>query len=134
MAMASSRTTGRFSMVPTPRIATCGWLMIGVPKRLPNDAGVGDREGAALDLVDLELLGARALGQVVHRAGEAEDVLLVGVVDHGHDQAPVERHRHADVDVLLVDDRVAVDAGVQDRERLQRVDRGLHDERAGRSA
>src|ERR1044071_9113338 len=22
---------GRFSIVPTPRIATCGWLMIGIP-------------------------------------------------------------------------------------------------------
>ena len=38
--MASSRTTGRFSMVPMPRIATCGWLMIGVPKRLPKTPGL----------------------------------------------------------------------------------------------
>ncbi len=39
MAMASSRTTGRFSMVPIPRMATWGWLMIGVPKRLPKTPG-----------------------------------------------------------------------------------------------
>src|SRR5438034_76031 len=29
MAMASSMTTGRFSTFPIPRMATCGWLMIG---------------------------------------------------------------------------------------------------------
>jgi len=35
MAMASSITTGVFSIVPTPMMATCGWLMMGVPTRLP---------------------------------------------------------------------------------------------------
>src|SRR5208283_5298882 len=34
MAMASSITTGVFSTVPTPMMATCGWLMMGVPTRL----------------------------------------------------------------------------------------------------
>ena len=31
IAIASSMTTARFSIVPTPRIATCGWLMSGRP-------------------------------------------------------------------------------------------------------
>ncbi len=38
--MASSITVTRFSIVPTPRIATCGWLMIGVPNRLPKIPGL----------------------------------------------------------------------------------------------
>ena len=59
-----------------------------------EDAGVRDGEGPALHLLDLELLRARAVGEVVHGAGEAEHVLLVGVVDDGHDEAPVEGHRH----------------------------------------
>ena len=32
----SSITTGRLTTVPVPRIATCGWLMIGVSKRAPT--------------------------------------------------------------------------------------------------
>ena len=29
-------TTGRLTTVPVPRIATCGWLMIGVSKSAPR--------------------------------------------------------------------------------------------------
>src|ERR1022692_1706753 len=36
MAMASSITTGVFSTAPTPRMATCGWLMMGVAITLPK--------------------------------------------------------------------------------------------------
>ena len=35
----STSTTGRFSITPSPRIATCGWLMIGVPKSDPKTPG-----------------------------------------------------------------------------------------------
>jgi hypothetical protein len=31
----SVTTTGRFTTAPTPRIATCGWLMIGVSNSAP---------------------------------------------------------------------------------------------------
>ena len=47
----------------------------------------------------------------------------------GHDQPPVERHGDADVDVLVVDDVVAVDRRVDDRHGAQRVDDRLDDER-----
>ena len=56
------------------------------------------------------------VGQVVDRAAQAEQVLLVGIPDHRHDQAVVERDGDPEVDVLLVDDVVAVDRGVDDRE------------------
>ena len=31
---------GRFSTFPTPRIATCGWLMIGMPNSAPKTPGL----------------------------------------------------------------------------------------------
>ncbi len=91
--MASSRTTGRFSIVPMPRIATCGWLMMGVPKRLPKTPGFVTVNVPPCTSSTLSFFAARAVGQVVHGPGEAEHVLLVGVVDDRHDEAPVEGHR-----------------------------------------
>ena len=32
-----STTFARFSIAPTPMMATCGWLMTGVAKSEPND-------------------------------------------------------------------------------------------------
>ncbi len=30
-------TIGRFTSAPVPRMATCGWLMIGVSNRVPAE-------------------------------------------------------------------------------------------------
>ena len=78
--------------------------------------GVGDGERAAVHFFGLELLRARAIGDVGDRAAQAEQVLLVGVLDDRHDQAALERDRDAEVDVLLVDDVVAVERRVDDRD------------------
>ena len=90
--------------------------MIGMPNCAPNWPGIGDRERAAVHFVRLELLAARALGDVGDRAAQAEQVLLVGVPDDRHDQPALERHGDPEVDVLLVDDVVAVERGVDDRD------------------
>ena len=88
-----------------------------------------DRERAALHLVGLELAVARELGQLAHLLGDLGHALLVGVADHRHDQ-PVRRvGGEADVPVVLQDQRVAVEAGVELGELLQRRDRRLHHER-----
>ena len=79
-------------------------------------AGVGDGERAAVHFFRLELLRARPLGDVGDRAAQPEQVLLVGVLDDRHDQAALERDGDPEVDVLLVDDVVAVERGVDDRE------------------
>jgi len=42
-------------------------------------------------------LGARALAQVVDRAGQAAERQLVGALDDRHDESPVERHGDSDV-------------------------------------
>jgi hypothetical protein len=67
----------------------------------------------------------RAVREVGHGAADADQVFLVRVLDHRHDQPPVERHRDADVDLLVVDDVLAVDRGIDDRHGAQRVDTAL---------
>ena len=92
-------------------------------------ARVRDGERPAVHLLGLELLRARALGDVGDGAAQAEQVLLVGVLDHRDDQPALERHRDAEVHVLLVDDVVAVERRVDDRMPPHRVDHRLGDER-----
>ena len=53
----------------------------------------------------------------------------VGVAHHRHDQPAFGADGDADVVVLLVDDLVALDLGVELRERAQRRDGGLDEER-----
>src|SRR6266851_8653539 len=93
-----------------------------------KDARVGNRERAFLHFLGLQLLRARALREVVHVALDAQNVLLIGVFHHRDEQAPVERHGDADVDLLVEDHIGAVERGVQRRKRAQPRDRGLHEE------
>ena len=72
-------------------------------------AKVGDGEGAGLEFVGRELLGARALHQVGPIAADLVDVRAVRVLDHRRDQAAVRhRHRQCHIDVLVVRRPVAV--------------------------
>ena len=66
-------TCGRFSMAPMPRMATCGWLMIGVPAKEPNPPGLVMVKVPSLHFVRGELLGAGALAEVVDGPGHAEE-------------------------------------------------------------
>src|SRR5580700_2331098 len=77
-----------------------------------EDAGVGDGEGAFGDFVGLELFCAGALCEIVHGAGDAQEIFLLGVLDNRDDQAPVERDGDADVALLVQDDVGAVNRGV----------------------
>src|SRR5262245_13309944 len=90
---------------------------------------VGDREGSARDLVRFELLAARAIGQVLRSPRQPRQAQRVGLFDDWHDQAPVERDGDADVVIVFVGDVLALDRRVYYRKRLERVDRGLDDER-----
>ena len=95
---------------------------------LAEDAGVGEGEGAAGDFVGSELLVAGAVGDIDDGASDAEEVLLFGLLDDRDDEAPVERNGDADVDVLVVEDRFALDGGVDDGVLAQRFDGGAGDE------
>ena len=121
-------TAGCFSIVPTQRIAACGWLMIGVPIDGPEHARVGDRERAALHVVGAQLLGARPLAQVVDGAGHAQQRELVGVLDDRHDESPVERDRDPQVDVAPEHGALAAHGGVDAGVLPEPVGHRLRDE------
>ena len=77
-----------------------------------EDAGVGEREGRSGGFVGLELLGARALGQIGDGAGDVDEAARLRLLDDGHDQAPLQRDGDAEVDVGVVVDGV-VDAATR---------------------
>ncbi len=106
-------TAGCFSMVPTQRMATCGWLMIGVPMADPKVPGLVMVKVPFCTSSGDSFLRARALAEVVHRAGESHQGEFVGALDDRDDEAPVQRYRHPDVDVAPEEVRVAGDRGIQ---------------------
>src|SRR5919112_4218789 len=63
-------------------------------------AWVVDGEGAARDVFGTEVSGAGAPHEVVDLACKPEDVQLVSVGDHGHDEGVFEVDGHADVYAL----------------------------------
>ena len=72
--------------------------MIGVPMSEPNTPGFVIVNVAVLHFARIEPLGARAVGEVVERSREAGERQVVGVLDDGNDEPPVERDGDADVD------------------------------------
>ncbi len=129
MAIASSITTGRFSIAPRPRMATLGWLITGKTEQPAENAGVGDRKRALGDFLRLELFRSGAHGEIVQRARQSQEILLLGVLDHRDDQAPIQRHGDADVAFLVQDDVGAVGRGVHRRKGAQGLDSGADEER-----
>ena len=110
------RTFGRFSIAPMPRIADLRLVDDRRADERAEHARVGDRERPVLDFVRIEPLGARAIGEIVERARETGEREVVGVLDDGDDEPPVERDGDADVDLLAVDDLVAAHRRVERRE------------------
>jgi hypothetical protein len=91
-------------------------------------AAVADGVGAARQLLDGELAVLRALAEFRDLFLDVRNRHLVGVAQDGHDQAARAADRDADVVVAVVDDVAAVDRRVDQRELLQRVHGGLHEE------
>ncbi len=96
-------------------------------KRRAEDARVRDGERPALHFFRLQLFAARAARQILNRAAHADHVAFVGILDDRHDQPSIQGHGDAEVDVALVDDVVAVDRGVGEREVPNHVHRRLRD-------
>ena len=72
---------------------------------------------------------ACALAEVGDAALQAEEVELVGALEDGDDESPIERDGDAGIDVLVVADVVAFERGVDDGKLLQRDDGGADEER-----
>ena len=104
------------------RIADSGWLMIGVPNSPPKTPELVrvkvDPEASS----GLSFFDARALGQVGHGAGQGYEAERLGLLDHRNNQAPLESHGDAEVDVGVVVDGAANERGVDDRVAAQRLD------------
>src|ERR1019366_2557147 len=92
-------------------------------------AGVGDGEGCTFDVSRHELLRTGALAEVGDAALQSEEVELVGVLENGDDESPIERDGDAGVDVLVVTDAIAFERTVDDGILLQGDDGGAHKER-----
>jgi hypothetical protein len=93
------------------------------------DAAIRDREGAAGQLRDRQFAVARlatVLGDGLFDLGKTHSV---GVAHHRDDEALLGADRDPDVVMVLVDDVVAVDFGVDRRQLLERDDRGLDKDR-----
>ena len=116
---APSRTTGRSIVADTARMVDSGGLMMA--------ANAETSSMPMFETVNVppsisgwrELPGPRALGEVAGLGGDAAQALRVGVAEHRHDQAVVERDRDPDVRVGVVDvpavDVRAVRLGMQRR-------------------
>ena len=75
---------------------------------------------------ELALAGARAeIGDLRFDLGEAE---VIGVAQHRHDQAALGADGDADVVIVLVDDVLAVDLGIDRGDLLQRLHGGFDEE------
>src|SRR4029450_13066328 len=79
------------------------------------DAAIGDGEGAALHLVDLELAVAGAAAVIGDALLDLGNRLLVAIAHHGHHEALVGADGDADVIIVLVDQVGAVNLGVDRR-------------------
>src|SRR5215472_6679514 len=95
----------------------------------PELAGVGDGERRALDVFGFESLVASALAEIGDAALQAEKVEIAGVFQDGHDQSPIEGDGNANVDVAVITNVLAFDAGVDDGPLLQSHDGGPDKER-----
>src|ERR1022692_3148767 len=133
----SVTTTGFFMIPPTPRMATCGWLMMGIPNFAPKMPG--------LVMVNVPpctssgfnfLVRARSPRSVMARckptklrssaffstgtmrsgdgALQAHEAALLGVFHHGHDEAPVQRDRDTKIDGSVIVDVLAFHRRIDD--------------------
>ena len=92
-------------------------------------AGVVDGECAAAVVVELELAGPGACGDLGDRVVQAADRELVDVADDRNEQPVVDRHGDPHVDPTLGQEAVLGPVGVERRVAPERLDGGLDDER-----
>ena len=83
-----------------PRIPTCGWLMIGVPWKVPKPPGFVIVNVPPWTSSGSSFLVRARGGEVGDRAGHPEQVEVLRVLDHRHDQplAVLERDGDPEVD------------------------------------
>jgi hypothetical protein len=98
-------------------MATCGWLMTGVAKRLPK-----------LPKLVMEKVPPETSSGLSWRERARAARSTMELADNGHDQAVFERHGDADIDLVVIEDVGALNRGVDDGECAQGFDGGAGDE------
>ena len=88
--------------------------MIGVPWKVPKPPGFVIVKVPPWTSSGSSFFVRARVGEVGDRARHAEQVEVLRVLDHGHDQAlaVLERDRDAEVDARPGDDLLAADLGV----------------------
>ena len=119
------RTTGRSATRPMLRIATSGWLTIGVWKRPASLPALVTVNVEPRSSSGFSVPARAAFDEPGHLGGQLVDRRRVAAADDRYDEAVVGLHGDADVVALEVDDLVAVDPRVQLGELLQRLGAGL---------
>ena len=127
-------TTGRLTTAPVPRMATCGWLMIGVSNsapRLPVLVSVKVPPDSSSGPILLVRVRSARSAILLARPGDRQ---VAGVLDHRGEQALLGVDRDREVLAVVVGDLalLGVDRGVERRVHLERVDRRLGEERQER--
>ena len=82
----------------------------------PEDAAVRDRKRPACEIFERQGSISRSGREVANRELDLRERHPVGVAQHGHDETALGTHRNSDVVVVLVDDFIALDFGVELRE------------------
>jgi len=99
------------------------------PEETAKYSGVSDRKSAAGYFVWFQLLGPSAIGKIVCNARESGNTQIVSTFDYRNNETPVECYRHAEIDVLLVNDLLAVYLCIEDGKLSQTFVHGLEDKR-----
>ena len=93
-------------------------------------ADVGHGVCSASGIIRLELSISCSVSEVVDPRSQTDQTQLVRVVNDRHDQiAGRQRRRHAQIDLLLDDNPVAVNTGIDAREIPNGLDNGLSNQR-----
>src|SRR5262249_54946773 len=106
------RTTARSSPLPTARIMACGGWLLAAKLAMPRRPSFGVGEATALELVELELAGLGAGGEVLHLRSDLRQALHVGAADDGCDKSPIGGDGDRDIDRPVVDHLVLGPRGV----------------------
>ena len=92
------------------------------------DAAIGDGEGAALHLLQLQGAVAGALAEVGDGLLDLGEAHAVRVAHHGNHEALLGAHRNAQMVIVLVDEVGPIDLRVDGRDLLEGLGAGLHEE------
>src|SRR5262245_40538563 len=77
-----------------------------------EQAEVGDRKCAARDFIGFQLFVSRPAGEVLRGASEPENAQSIRLFNDRDNQAPIERDCHADIEIMMVDDILAFERGI----------------------